>query len=178
MSLLSQRTSQRAAATSRKRYSDYEYDPEPGDRSPSPASGARVSASRLSTEDRRFGALQPRAGWASPWQMHISAKAALLCCGTLHQYRSAAGASWPMQCSADAGLRAQLQVMRKFPMYQLCRSADVPYLVVAEAILHFNHAFACSHTPVCAVQHLRPGSLPQQVLRCARQASTMSGATA
>lgn len=51
-----QRTSQRAAALGRKRYSDFDYDPEPGERSPSPASGARASASRPGTEDRRFGA--------------------------------------------------------------------------------------------------------------------------
>ncbi|KAK9838263.1 hypothetical protein WJX81_001039 [Elliptochloris bilobata] len=57
---LPKRTSQRAAATSRKRYSDYEYDAEPGERSPSSAIGARASVSRLGTEDRRFGIYDER----------------------------------------------------------------------------------------------------------------------
>ena len=73
-----QRTSQRAAATARKRDADYEYDPEPGERSPSPASGARVSVSRLSTEDRRFGAWQPN---SECLPMRKLSKPVVRCCG-------------------------------------------------------------------------------------------------
>ena len=66
LSACEQRTSQRSAVVGRKRYSDYEYDEamssDDGGGSDTPPGGAspkRFRHSRITTEDRRFGARFP-----------------------------------------------------------------------------------------------------------------------